>query len=96
LFRASDLDPTQRFPGHLLGLFRGIWVDRRLSLVSLSPWGTDTRSGRGLFRGLGARIMGRNRDGRDRDIAFKSRDGRNKVVQVLHSRRLRCEILEKQ
>jgi hypothetical protein len=49
LFGASELDPTQRFAGHLLHLFRAIRVDRRLSLTSPSPWGTGTGSGRGLF-----------------------------------------------
>jgi hypothetical protein len=46
LFRASDLDPAQRFPSNLLGLFRGIWVDRRfrlqarvLGVLALEPVG---------------------------------------------------------
>jgi hypothetical protein len=86
LVKASDLDPAQRFPDNLLSLFRGIQVDRRLSLTDQSPWGTGTGSSGRVFGGLSARIMGQNWDGRDCDISFKSRDGRNKVVQVLHLR----------
>jgi hypothetical protein len=80
LFRASDLDPAQRFPSNLLGLFRGIWVDRRLSLASPCPWGIGIGTGGRVFEGLDARITGQNRYGRDWDITFKSRNGRNEVV----------------
>jgi hypothetical protein len=86
LFRASDLDPTERFPSNLFALFRGIQLNRCLSLVGLSPWGTGTRSGGMVFEQLSARIMDRNWDGRDWDITFKSWDGQNEVVQVLHLR----------
>jgi hypothetical protein len=36
-FRASDLDPTQRFPNYFLGLFKRVWVDMHLLLGGPSP-----------------------------------------------------------
>jgi hypothetical protein len=43
-FAASNLDPARRLPGQLLDPFRAIRVDRRLSLLGLSRWGTGTGS----------------------------------------------------
>jgi hypothetical protein len=48
-FRASDLDPAQRFLDNLLSLFSGIRVDKHLLLAGPSPWSISTRSSGRVF-----------------------------------------------
>jgi hypothetical protein len=80
-----NLDPAMRFSRGFPGLLLGALVNRRFLRAGPSPWSTSTGSDRRAIGGLNARITGWNRDGRDWDITFKSRNGRDKAIQILRS-----------
>jgi hypothetical protein len=74
LFGAGNIDLARRFPSDLLGLFRRIRVDWRLSLIGLSPCAAATGSCGRVFGRPSTKIIGQNWDGGNWDVTVKSRN----------------------